>query len=188
MKTRIVSMFAGLCALCAINTAQSQVLYDGTALSYSQGFDSLETATAAWADNSTISGWYLNSTTLGIPSSLAASIGNNSGGNAFNVGVAGTHLATDRALGWLTTSTTGTGYIGLQLQNTSGQDYTGTVTLTLTVEQWSARNTTSDPVFIDYKASLVSTGNQLTSAGWTQLDSIASPNLSNTGTGTTHYI
>jgi PEP-CTERM motif len=179
---------AGLVALTAVDSARSQISYDGTGLSYSQNFDSLGTSTVAWSDNSTLPGWYLNSTVLGVPASLAASTGNNSGGNAFNVGVAGVNPATDRAIGWLNASTIGTAYIGVQLQNNSGQDYVGDVSITLTYEQWSARNTTSDPLNIDDKANLVSTGNQLTSAGWTQLASIPSPNLSNTGGGTTHYI
>jgi hypothetical protein len=170
------------------HVARSQVTYNGTGLSYTQNFDSLGTNTASWTDNSTLPGWYLNSTVEGVPTTLAVSTGNNSSGNAFNLGVAGTDPITDRALGWLTTSTVGTGYIGVQLQNESGQNYVGDVSITLTIEQWSARNVNSDPVFIDYKANLISTGNQLTSTSWTQLDSIASPNLSNTGGGTTHYI
>jgi len=190
MKTKCTGRLtlAGLIAMTAVTVARSQIAYDGTALSYSQNFDSLGTGTVAWTDNSTLSGWYLNSTVLGIPASLAASTGNNSGGNAFNVGVAGANPATDRAIGWLNASTIGTAYIGVQLQNTSGQNYVGDVSITLTYEQWSARNTTSDPLEVDYKANLVSTGNQLTSSGWTVLGSIASPNLSNTGGGTTHYI
>ena len=179
---------AGFIALAVASAAESQVAYDGTALSYSQNFDSLGTGTVSWIDNSTLAGWYLNGTVLGIPASVGTSTGNNSGGNVFNVGVAGANSVNDRAIGWLNASTTGTGYIGVQLQNTSGQDYIGDVNITLTYEQWSARNTTSDPLEIDYKANLVSTGNQLNSSGWTVLQSIASPNLSNTGGGSTHFL
>ncbi len=183
------SFLVGLAALLATQAATAQISYDGTALNYVQNFDSLGTATVTWTDDSTLQGWYLNSTILGIPTSVATSTGNNSGGSAFNVGVAGVNPATDRALGWLTASSTiGTAYVGVQLQNNSGQDYVGNVSITLTYEQWSARNTVSDPLEIDYKPNLASTGNQLTSTSWTVLGSIASPNLSNTGGGTTHYI
>jgi hypothetical protein len=188
-QNTICSLLA-CCALLAVaETARCQIAYDGAALSYTQNFDSLGTNSVAWADNSTLPGWYLNNVVQGVaPANVATSIGNNSGGGAFNVGVEGIHPVTDRALGWLNASTTGTGYIGVQLQNTSGQDYVGDVSLTLTYEQWSARNANSDPLEVDYKANLASTGNQLTSPSWVVLGSIASPNLSNTGGGTTHYI
>ncbi len=190
MKTQKTICPALVCCalLTAVQSAMCQISYDGTALSYNQNFDSLGTVTVSWADNSTLPGWYLNSTVLGIPASVTSSTGNNSGGGAFNVGVAGVNPVTDRALGWLNASTIGTAYIGVQLQNNSGQDYVGNVSITLTYEQWSARNTVSDPLEVDYKANLVSTGNQLTSPSWTVLGSIASSNLSNTGGGTTHYI
>ena len=187
-KLRGSCALAGFIVLAVASVAESQVNYDGTALSYSQNFDSLGTGTVSWSDNSTLAGWYLNSTVLGIPTSVGSSTGNNSSGNVFNVGVAGVNPVSDRALGWLNASTTGTGYIGVQVQNTSGQDYIGDVSLTLTYEQWSARNTASDSLEIDYKPNLVSTGNQLTSSGWTVLQSITSPNLSNTGGGSTHFI
>lgn len=129
---------------------------------------------------------------LGIPASLTTSFGNANTASAYNVGSSvsqpGVNPASDRALAWATSATSGTGYIGVQLQNNSGQNYVGDVTFTVIYEQWSARNTTSDPLFLDYQANLVSTGNQLTSSGWTQLAGIASPNLSNTGGGATHYI
>jgi hypothetical protein len=187
-RSRTIHALICFIALSAADVARSQVIYDGTGLSYTQNFDSLGTSTVSWTDNSTLPGWYLNSTTLGIPTSVATSTGNNSSGNAFNVGVAGVNPVTDRALGWLTTSTTGTGYVGVQLQNESGQNYVGNVSITLTIEQWSARNVNSDSVFIEDKANLVSTGNQLTSTSWTTLATVASPNLSNTGGGTTHFI
>ena len=187
-RSRMFGILLCLVVLSVADVARSQVIYDGTGLSYTQNFDSSGTSTAPWTDNSTLPGWYLNSTTLGIPSSLAVSTGNNSSGNVFNVGVAGVNPITERALGWLTTSTTGTGYVGVQLQNESGQNYVGDVSITLTIEQWSARNVNPDSVFIDDKANLVSTGNQLTSTSWTTLATVPSPNLSNTGGGTTHFI
>jgi hypothetical protein len=187
-QNTICSVLACCATVAVVQTARCQIAYNGSALSYNQSFDSLGTNSVAWTDNGTLQGWYLNSTTLGVPATVATSFGNNSGGGAFNVGVEGVHTVTDRALGWLNASTIGTAYIGVQLQNTSGLDYVGDVSLTFTYEQWSARNTVSDPLEVDYKANLVSTGNQLTSPGWTVLGSIASPNLSNTGGGTTHYI
>ena len=187
-QNTICVLLACCVTVAAIQTARCQISYGGTALSYNQNFDSLGTNSVAWTDNSTLPGWYLNSTVLGVPASVATSYGNNSGGGAFNIGVAGVNPVTDRALGWLNASTIGTAYIGVELQNNSGQDYVGDVSITLTYEQWSARNIVSDPLEVDYKANLVSTGNQLTSPSWTVLGSIASPNLSNTGTGTTHYI
>src|SRR5215469_3922872 len=188
LQRTICSVLACCTTVAAVQTARCQISYNGAALSYTQNFDSLGTNSVTWTDNSTLPGWYLNGTVLGVPASVATSFGNNSGGGAFNVGVAGVNPVTDRALGWLNASTIGTAYIGAQLQNTSGQDYVGNVSISLTYEQWSARTTSSDPLEVDYKANLTSTGNQLTSASWAVLGSIASPNLSNTGGGTTHYI
>jgi hypothetical protein len=184
MKTRtlIAGALVGCISIAAIRTAKAQVAYDGTALNYSQTFDALGTSTATWSDNSTLPGWYLNSATLGVPASLAASTGGNSTGAAYNLGVAGVNPLTDRALGWLTTSTVGTAYIGLQLQNTSGQDYVGDVTISLSVEQWSARNSsTAQAVFLDDKANLITTGNQLASPSWTQLAGMTSPIMTTAG-------
>ena len=187
-KTPILAPLVLIIALSAIPSARSQVSYDGTALNYLQNFDSLGTSTVTWTDNSTILGWYLNSTTLGVPASVAASTGNNSSGAAFNMGVAGVNSVNDRALGWLTTSATGTGYVGVQLQNSSGLDYLGDVTVTLTLEQWSARNVTVQSVLLQDKLNIATPGNQLTSTSWTTLDTLNGPNLSNAGGVTTHYI
>jgi hypothetical protein len=184
---------ASLMLVVVVHTARSQIVFDGTALNYSQNFDSLGTGTVAWTDNSTLPGWYLWQTVSGgsSPATVLTSTGNNSGAAAYNVGVAGVNSVDDRALGFLTGSTTGTGYVGVQLQNESGQNYVGDVSITFTYEQWSARNVTSDPLTLAWKT-MASTGNQLGSTGgnppWTTLATIASPNLSNTGGGTTHYI
>jgi hypothetical protein len=180
----LFSILTGVAALMVVNTAWSQIAYDGTLATstYTQNFDSLGTSSSTWTDDSTLLGWYL-AADLPITSTLAANTGSASGNNnAYNLGVAGQNPVTDRALGWIsTTSKTGTTYTGLQLQNTSGQDFVGTVTFSFTFEQWSAKNSTSDPLSLDYQANVTATGNQLTSSGWTQLVSIDSPNLSASG-------
>lgn len=180
IKNILFGFLGGVVALTTVNTARTQISYDGTALSYSQNFDSLGTSSHAWTDNSTLSGWYLNSTTLGIPATLTANNGSASGATvAYNVGINGVNPLTDRALAWKTISTTGDGYIGVQLQNNSGQDYVGGVAFNWVYEQWSSTNNgISDPLIVAYKANVVATGNQLLSSGWTQLNSIASPYLS----------
>jgi PEP-CTERM motif len=182
IKNSMQCVLVGIVTLAVVNTASSQIDYDGTALSYSQNFDSLGTATQPWTDNSTLSGWYLKASSSsfqnsGDPTNLvAASAGGVSTAEPYNIGTAGVNPVTDRALGWVVASTTGTSYIGLQLLNTSGSAFTGDVTLSYSIEQYSAKNTVSETVTTGYKL-LVSTGNQLGSSGFTTLDTIPNPNL-----------
>jgi hypothetical protein len=190
MKIRSIMhlALAGVFALALVNTAQSQISYDGTGLNYTADFDSLGTNTMAWADNSTLSGWYLKASSStfqngGVPTSLAAvSVGGQSTAQAYNIGTNGVQPITTRALGWVVSSATGTAYIGLQLQNNSGNAFTGNVTLNYTIGQFSAKNTLSETVTTGYKL-LVSSGNQLGSPGFSTLETIPNPNLSNSGGG-----
>lgn len=181
MKNLICHSLSGFIALTVINAAQSQISYDGTALSYSQNFDSLGTS-STWANDSTLPGWYLEASSStfgssGVPTSLnVADVGGESTAAAYNIGTNGVNSATDRALGWVVSSATGTAYTGLQLQNNSGSDYDGVVTISYSIEQYSAKNTVSESITSGYKL-LVSSGNQVASSGFTTLDTIANPNL-----------
>ena len=185
MRNIIQCALAGIVALTAANTARSQISYDGTTLSYSQNFDSLASS-SSWANDSTLLGWYMQATSAsfgssGVPTSLnVAAIGGESTAAAYNIGTNGVNPSTDRALGWVVSSATGIAYTGLQLQNTSGSDFTGDVTISYTIEQYSAKNAASESITSGYKL-LVSSGNQVASSGFTTLDTITNPNLSNSG-------
>jgi hypothetical protein len=192
MKTNIIrsAVLAGLVTLTAVNTAWSQVDYTGAALNYSANFNSLGTIgpTMSWANNSTLSGWYLLASSAsfgssGVPATLnVASVGGESSAAAYNIGTNGVDPLTTRALGWVVSSATGTAYIGLQLQNTSGSAFSGDVTLNYTIGQFSAKNAVSETVTTGYKL-LASTGDQLGTPSYITLETIANPNLSNSGGG-----
>src|SRR3984957_19725877 len=170
MKTNIIgsAALAALIVLTVVNTAWSQIDYTGAALNYTANFDSLGTTgpTMSWANNSTLPGWYLLASvssfgSSGVPTSLnVASVGGESSDAAYNIGTNGVDPLTTRALGWVVSSATGTAYIGLQLQNTSGSAFSGDVTLNYTIGQFSAKNAASETVTTGYKI-LSSTGNQL---------------------------
>src|SRR5580698_8844136 len=126
-KNVIGCTLAGVVALAVVDTARSQITYNGSALNYTANFDSLgSTGPESWTDNSTLPGWYLKASSSsfgasGVPTSLnVASVGGESTAGAYNVGDTSGVDPTDRALGWVVASTTGTSYIGLELQNTSG--------------------------------------------------------------------
>lgn len=110
--------------------AEAQVLYSTSGSNYLQSFDSLAStpagATPAWADNSTIVGWYASQTTLRVAP------GNSATGGLYSFGSTG---STDRALGSLASGGTLTIFYGVRLTNTTGQTLTS-FTLGYTGEQW----------------------------------------------------
>jgi len=191
MKIKIItgSTLTSIIACAVVSTAHSQIAYTGSALNYAANFNSLgTTGPQSWTDNSTLPGWYLKAASStfgsgGIPTSLnVVNGGGESTAGAYNVGTNGVDPLTTRALGWVVASTTGTGFIGLELQNTSGSAFSGDVTFNYAIGQFSAKNAASETVSTGYKI-FASTGNQLGTSGFTALDSIANPNLSNVGGG-----
>lgn len=126
--------------------AQAQVLLSG-GLSYSQNFDSLASTTGTgttvpWTDNTTLPGWYASraltaSTAAYGPSAYTSyrTDNANSSGWLYSYGGAGVGLATDRALGSLSSGTPGTNAIGLQIRNDTA-NVVGNVTISYTGEQW----------------------------------------------------
>jgi autotransporter-associated beta strand protein len=164
--------------------------YTGAALNYAQQFDSLS-GPVSWTDDATLPGWYVlvRNTSFGTvvpgqngstPATIVANDGTSSTPNAVHLGGGVINPATDRALGFINGSTTGQGFVGLQLQNLSGRDFTGSITFTATIEQWSSRNTANQNVTLERKF-LAAVGNQLGSASWTTFATIATPNVTNTG-------
>src|SRR4051794_32484396 len=96
-----------------------------------ENFDSLAaTGTGlAWTDNSTIPGWYSTRTTYN------SGTGSSNTGALYSFGVTGTNPATDRALGSVASTGTGTVYQAVRLTNNTG----GTITsldISYAGEQW----------------------------------------------------
>src|SRR5687768_5017656 len=83
----------------------------------------------AWADNSTIPGWYSSRTTYN------SGTGSSNAGALYSFGIAGTNPVGDRALGSVGSGGTGTVYWGARLINNTGSTITS-IDLSYVGEQW----------------------------------------------------
>src|SRR5262247_950986 len=112
-----------------------------------ENFDSLaSTGTGiAWADNSTIPGWYSTRVTYN------SGTGSSNAGALYSFGVAGTNPDTDRALGSVASGSTGTVFQAARLTNNTG----GTITsldISYFGEQWrNGGNTTAHTLTFQYQ-------------------------------------
>jgi uncharacterized protein len=97
---------------------------------YSQNFDVLASSGAniAWVNDSTISGWYSNQTTYDVGS------GSSNAGALYSFGATGPS-AIDRALGAVSSGSTGTIFYGVQLRNNTTSNITG-LNIRYIGEQW----------------------------------------------------
>jgi uncharacterized repeat protein (TIGR01451 family) len=130
MKLR-VSLFAFFFLVAAL-PAVAQVSLTALDAAYMQNFDTLPQTGAgnAWADNSTITGWYAKRTAGTL--AINAADGSSNAGALYSFGSTG---GSDRALGSIGSGSTGTVYWGVRLQNNTG----GTITsldVAYTGEQW----------------------------------------------------
>jgi uncharacterized repeat protein (TIGR01451 family) len=148
----------------------------GTTLS--QNFDTLASSGTgiAWADDSTLAGWYLQYTTTSTPTSYIVSTGSSNTGAVYSYGSA---ASTDRALGsiganGIAASGLPCTYIGLKLTNNTGSAIASFV-ITYTGEQWrNGGNTTAQKFDFQYQIanSGVVTDANSPSTGWTDFDSL----------------
>jgi hypothetical protein len=153
---------------------------DSISFSYTKNFSSLGAGTVAWVDGETIQGVYLkcvntNVYPTGVPTSLTASTGGNSSAGAYNMGLSGD---SDRALGWLTASSTRAAYTGIQFRDQTGSANAKTINYRFVLEQWGDLNTSAQNFTLQYRVN--STGgnsNNLLLSSWIDL-----------GTGTTPVI
>jgi hypothetical protein len=141
LNRHVLLGLAGISAACA-----APVPITGAG-SYSQDFDTLpSTGTAnAWADDTTIAGWYAQRAGTGTVVVIASN-GTNSGGiHSF-----GTTEATERALGSVGSNTTGHQAYGVVFQNTSGSAITINA-INYTGEQWrNGGNATAHKLTLSY--------------------------------------
>ncbi|MEH2239058.1 Calx-beta domain-containing protein [Nostoc sp.] len=128
---------------------------------YSQNFNSLANSGTSipWVDDSTISGWYATRTNY-IPGS-----GSNNTGGLYSFGTTG-----DRALGSVSSGTTGTIYYGLRLQNNTGSSITN-LQVGYTGEQWRNGGNTS-PQQLKFSYQIGSTLTNLTTGTWNSATSL----------------
>ncbi|MGH2664626.1 GEVED domain-containing protein [Flavobacterium sp.] len=151
---------------------------------YTQNFNALTSGT--WADNTTVTGWYAN-TSSGTGTTITAygaGTGTTTAAGLYAFGVAGINALSDRGLGYYASnaftggSGTGKGYIGWRLKNTTGSAISS-ITVTWTGEQWRRDNASAQTLSLFYQtgATVVS----LTTGSWTAAPStFTSPQLSAT--------
>ena len=144
-----------------------------------ENFDSLASSGTgiAWTDDSTIPGWWSNRV------SYNSGTGGSNTGALYSFGVAGTNPVTDRALGSVASSGTGTVFHAARLTNNTGAAITS-LDISYTGEQWrNGGNAAAHMLTFQYQVAApgVVTGANLPATGWTTV-----PELSFTGpiTGT----
>lgn len=124
---------------------------------YSENFDSLSASGSnTWIDDTTIDGWQSSRTTYN------ADNGNNNGGGLYSYG---TTAATDRSLGSLASSGTGTVTYGVCFTNTTGVTIQN-INVSYTGEQWRVGSTQAvgDTIAFSYQTGV----NSVTTGGtWT---------------------
>lgn len=153
----------------------------GTAVT--QDFNTL--TSGAWADNTTLNGWYARTDATSSITSYIANTGTGTGAlSAF--GVAGTNTLSDRALGYAPTNTftgtagTGKGYIGWRLVNNTGTSITS-FTVSYNGEQWRRDATTGQSLTFDYQTGTTVTS--LTSGTYTAVSGLTFNSPTNTTAG-----
>lgn len=111
----------GLVAACA-SSASAQVAYTSTNNTYTENFNSLGTnASSAWANNTTLAGWYALGP-LTNPVTISAQTGSQTSGLLANFSSAQTN--SDRSLGWVFANSIGAAgtyaSIGFGISNATG--------------------------------------------------------------------
>jgi predicted extracellular nuclease len=111
-----------------------------------QNFDTLASSgTPAWADDSTLPGWYAQfGTNATNPTAYTPSTGNSGTGALYSFGVAGTNPVTDRALGSVGSGTPTDIYWALKLTNNTGSTITS-LAISYTGEEWRQGGCTTPP-------------------------------------------
>ncbi len=156
----------------------------GSALT--ENFDGLPSTVAtgvSWTDNSTISGAYSDKATYNVGT------GSSNAGALYSFGVAGTNVVTDRALGGVASSGSGTNYWAFRLTNNTGGSI-GSLAISYTGEQWrdgGATTPAAQTTSFQYQVANAGTitDANVPSTGWTGFSalSFASPTFTNTGSG-----
>ncbi|MCU0468402.1 MAG: hypothetical protein MUF58_07355 [Arcicella sp.] len=149
--------------LLIVQNSSSQVNLTGT--TYSQDFNTLPSSgTATWANNTTLTGWYVVKNSAGQIASIGVNAGSTTTAGFYSFGSAS---STDRAIGVAITNAyapagTGVAY-GLRIRNQTGTPL-ASITVSYTGEQWRKDNTVVQKLTFAYK-----TGSNLTTIDSTSL-------------------
>src|SRR6218665_2088684 len=161
----ILKRYLFLAALLLMANVWGQVSITSLPQTYSQDFNGLSTTATAFSNNSTLTGWYISSSTL------AVSDGNANTNSCYNYG---TSSASDRSIGALSTGTTHN--FGVRIKNNSSVAIAA-IDIAFNGEQWR-QNSTAQMLVFEYQIS-ASTITSLTAGTWT-----AATTFDYTGTNT----
>ncbi|MFC4816529.1 choice-of-anchor D domain-containing protein [Flavobacterium sp. GCM10023249] len=146
----------------------SQFNISAGSTNYTQDFNTL--TAGAWADNTTLSGWYARTDATASIATYAANTGTTTGAALYAFGVGATNPLTDRALGYSPSNAytgaagVGKGYLGWRLRNNTGSTISS-ITVTWTGEQWRRENNaTAHSMSLFYQTA--TTVNSLTTGTW----------------------
>ena len=144
-----------------IPRTDAQVVITTAGTTYTQDFNSLASSGSgiAWADNSTITGWYVDETTYNTSSGATTAGALYSFGNGSN---------SERALGSLASAATSTVYFGVRIKNNACNPITS-VNISYTGEQWRCANTNTQT--LDFQYQLDATA--ITGGTWTDFSALS---------------
>ena len=172
-----LTLLVALVSLVASPTLAQHSIAAG-ATDYTQDFNAL--TSGAWANGSTLSGWYARTDATASIATYGANTGSTTTAGLYAFGVAGTNPLTDRALGYAPSngytggSGVGKGYVGWRLKNNTGSPITA-LTVTWTGEQWRKDNAASQSLVLGYQQGATVT--DLIAGTWTSASStFTSPN------------
>ena len=142
------------------NFAFSQINLTSGSVSYTQDFNTLASSGAAntWTNNSTITGWYSNQT------AYRADDGSTNTGALYSYG---TTAASERALGGLTSGTSGTVNFGARIKNNDPTLSINAITISYTGEQWRQTANSQNLVF-EYQVGATA----ITTGTWTAVSAL----------------
>ncbi len=160
-------------------TALAQIQMSGGA--YSQNFDSLATSGTAnaWANNSTLPGWYVSKNNTNA-ATYRAGDGSSSTGDPWSFGIAGVSNLTERAFGSLASGTATPIAYGVRFTNDTASSLTN-ISVSYIGEQWrSGSAAAGQSLAFSYAVSGTPITNASTAASWINFSALnfVSPNLS----------
>jgi hypothetical protein len=144
----------------------AQISISNYNFTYNQNFNALAmTGTnIPWTDNTTVTGWYSSRTIY----NTSDGSGSNLSGSVYSFGTTG---QTDRALGSIPSSGTGTIYYGVRFVNNSGQTITS-IPINYTGEQWRTASGQTQKIDFQYQIGNAGTISNITSGTWTDFDAL----------------
>lgn len=173
MKRYLIFAVA-VCVSVAVSAASAQKSFSIGSPS-TENFDSLGTGSVVLVNNTTIQGVYATRTTGNVPAGNTAPAynGSTSTGQIYNMGSTG---SADRALGTVSTTASGTNFLGVRLVN-SGATTIGSITVQYTGETWRQGNGAAETLTFEYQTGATVT--DLTTGTWTPVAALNYTNPNN---------